>query len=268
MTTFWNGLWPCHVTQAKNLSFPYLKSYCPLDFRKSHHISWFCCIPNGSYKEENLKEGRICPPPPTCGTGLKSRKILTIPVPNDQLVIASDGSKSPIAVGATLCVKRSANLLVGGFFSAKLSKSQLLWFPCEIEALCIKLTLNYFAPYIKESRHTAKFLTDPQPCVQAFQKLERGEFSLSSRLSSFLVCLNSLNISLHHISGAEDILPDYVCRNPSHCPEKNCQVCKFIGETVDYAIILYQLKIFKMEKCKCHLQVCQLGKMHRKQTKS
>ena len=56
-------IWPCHVTQATNLSFPYLISYCPLNFRKSHRISWFCCIPNGSYKEDNLKEGRICPPP-------------------------------------------------------------------------------------------------------------------------------------------------------------------------------------------------------------
>ena len=66
-------IWPCHVTQAKNLSFPYLKSYCPLNFRKSHQISWFCCIPNGSYKEDNLKEGRICPPPPPpCGIGLIS----------------------------------------------------------------------------------------------------------------------------------------------------------------------------------------------------
>ena len=43
----------------------------------------------------------------------KSRKILTIPVPNDQLVIASDGSKSPIAVDATLYVKRGGKLLVG-----------------------------------------------------------------------------------------------------------------------------------------------------------
>ena len=51
-------------TQAENLSFPYLKSYCPLNFRKSHQVSWFCCIPNGGYKEDNLKEGRICPPPP------------------------------------------------------------------------------------------------------------------------------------------------------------------------------------------------------------
>ena len=79
-------------------------------------------------------------------------------------------------------------------------------------------------------------MTDSQPCVQAFQKLGRGEFSLSSRLSSFLVCLNSLNIFFHHISGADNILLDYVCRNPSHCPEKNCQVCKFIEESVDYVI--------------------------------
>ena len=57
-------IWPYHVTQAKNLLFPYLKSYCPLNFRKSHQISWFCCIPNRSYKEDNLKEGRSCPPPP------------------------------------------------------------------------------------------------------------------------------------------------------------------------------------------------------------
>ena len=55
-------IWPCHVTQAKNLSFPYLKSYCPLNFWKSHQISWFCCIPNGSYKDDNMMEGRICPP--------------------------------------------------------------------------------------------------------------------------------------------------------------------------------------------------------------
>ena len=54
------------MTQAKNLSFPYSKSYCPLNFKKSHQISGFCCIPNGSYKEDNLKEGRI----PPCRIGL------------------------------------------------------------------------------------------------------------------------------------------------------------------------------------------------------
>ena len=41
---------------------------------------------------------------------------------------------------------------------------------------------------------------------------------------------------MYHISGAENILPDYVCRSSSHCPEKNCQVRKFIEESVDYTI--------------------------------
>ena len=63
-------IWPCHVTQSENLSFRYLKSYCASNFRKSHQISWFCCIPNGSYKEDNLKEGRLCPP--LCGIGLRN----------------------------------------------------------------------------------------------------------------------------------------------------------------------------------------------------
>ena len=70
-------IWPCHVTQAENLSFPYLKSYFPLNCRKSHQISCFCCIPNGSYKEDNLKEGRICPPPPPSGIGLTVRVCTT-----------------------------------------------------------------------------------------------------------------------------------------------------------------------------------------------
>ena len=62
-------IWPCHVSQAKNLSFPYLKFYFLLNCRKSHQISWFWCIPNGSYKEDNLKEAESAPPPP-CGIGL------------------------------------------------------------------------------------------------------------------------------------------------------------------------------------------------------
>ena len=33
-------IWPFHVTQAENLSFPYLKSYCPLNFRKIHQKAY------------------------------------------------------------------------------------------------------------------------------------------------------------------------------------------------------------------------------------
>ena len=56
-----------YVTQAKNLSFSYSKCYSPLNSRNTHQSLWFCCTPNQTYEENNLKEGRICstlhPPP-------------------------------------------------------------------------------------------------------------------------------------------------------------------------------------------------------------
>ena len=63
LTTFWHGP-SYHVTQGKNVSFLYSKSYSPLNFRKTHRILWFCCVPNGCYKEDNLRAGKISPPSP------------------------------------------------------------------------------------------------------------------------------------------------------------------------------------------------------------
>ena len=60
-------IWSYHVIQGKKLSFSYLKSYSPLNFRNSHKSLWFCCISNASYKEDSLRVDRICnPPPPPC----------------------------------------------------------------------------------------------------------------------------------------------------------------------------------------------------------
>ena len=50
-------IWPCHVTQTKDLSFLYLKSYCPLNFRKRLQMWGFC------------EGGQNLPPPPR-GIGL------------------------------------------------------------------------------------------------------------------------------------------------------------------------------------------------------
>ena len=38
---FWHGLLPnmaCHVTHAKNVSFPYLKSYCALKKKSANFV--------------------------------------------------------------------------------------------------------------------------------------------------------------------------------------------------------------------------------------
>ena len=46
---------------------------------------------------------------------LRNTKVITLPHPDDQLVLVSDGCNSPPAVGSTLYVKRGTKLLVAGF---------------------------------------------------------------------------------------------------------------------------------------------------------
>ena len=127
-------------------------------------------------------------------------------------------------------------MLLGGFFSAKIGKHQLLWLPCEVEALCINLTITSFSHIIRESENTTKFLTDSKSCVQAFQKLEKGGFSLSPRISSYLMNLNALNVSINHISGTSIKLTDFSSRNPIQCNDEKCQVCHFVNENLDLAV--------------------------------
>ena len=105
--------------------------------------------------------------------------------------------------------------------------------PCEVEALCINLTINSFSNFIQESTHTTKFLTDSKACVQAFEKLSRGGFSLSPRISSLLMNLNSLNVSINHVKGSDIMLTDFCSRNPITCSDKCCQVCQFVEESAD-----------------------------------
>ena len=81
---------------------------------------------------------------------------------------------------------RNGKLKLAGFFSAKLRGRQISWLPCEIEALSIAAAIRHFSPYIVQSVHNTSILTDSKPCVQAHEKLCRGEFSVSLRVSTFL----------------------------------------------------------------------------------
>ena len=67
LTTFWHVLFSTMVisrdSRYKLVIFFYPKSYSPFNFRKTYQILWFCCVHNRSYKEDNLRAGRICPPP-------------------------------------------------------------------------------------------------------------------------------------------------------------------------------------------------------------
>ena len=167
---------------------------------------------------------------------LKDPKSIVIPKPSDLLVITNDGAVRNGGVGSVLYIMRNGTMRLGGYYSAKLKPHQLKWLPCEIEALAISSAINHWGPYLIESNHQTQVLSDSKPCIQAYEKLTRGEFSSSARVSTFLSTLSRYHINLQHISGSANIPADYLSRNPMECDTGDCQICKFLLES-DHATI-------------------------------
>ena len=162
---------------------------------------------------------------------LKSPKVLTIPVKSDKLTMTVDASPVNDGISATLFVSRDTKQLVAEHFSLKLKSHQTNWQPCELEALAITAAVKHFSPYVRESLHPLLIFTDNKPCVQAHNKLLKGHFSASARLSTFLSCLSEYNVKLSHIKGTDNVISDYGSRNPQECKDKLCQICKFVEDT-------------------------------------
>jgi hypothetical protein len=167
---------------------------------------------------------------------LSTNKAITLPIPSDELWIVTDGSVSMHGIGATLYAMRDGNLRLAGFFSAKLRKHQVTWLPCEIEALSIAAAIKHFSPYIIQSTHQTHVLTDSKPCVQAFERLRRGEFSASPRVTSFLSTASRYNTSIKHLAGSANVPSDFASRNALECQEPRCQICNFIAQTEDSVV--------------------------------
>ena len=143
---------------------------------------------------------------------LSSCEVITLPQHDDQLWIVTDGAVTH-GVGATLYISRQGTPKLAGFFSAKLRDPQVKWLPCEVEALSISLATRHFSPYIIQSSHSTCILTDSKPCVQAYEKLCRGEFSASPRVSTFLSTVSRYQASVQHLAGTAKSLENakYVC---------------------------------------------------------
>ena len=121
----------------------------------------------------------------------------------------TDGSVAKSGIGATLYVNRDSKLQLAGFFSAKLRKHQVTWLPCEIEALSIAASIKHFSPYIIQSVQPTCLLTESKPCVQAVQKLCRGEFSASPRVTSFLSIVSRYAVHVQNLAGSSNIPSDF-----------------------------------------------------------
>ena len=172
----------------------------------------------------------------TAQKALRNHKSISIPRPSDSLWIVTDGSVKNRGIAATMYIHRNGKLLLAGFFNAKLRKHQVTWLPCEIEALAIGAAIKHFSPYIVQSPHTTQLLTDSRPCVQAYDKLKRGEFSTSSRVTTFLSTVSRYLVHVRHIAGIDNLPSDFASRNPIECRNSSCQICKFIAELEDSVV--------------------------------
>lgn len=167
---------------------------------------------------------------------LSRAKSLVMPRPSDEIQIMTDACISKMGMGATMYVIRNGKPHLAGFFNAKLNKSQRNWLPCEIEALCIGSSIKFFGPYITQSSKQATVFTDSKPCVQAYRKVMRGEFSNSARVMTFLSTLTNFSVNLMHVKGTDNLVADFSSRQPVECIDNSCQVCRFIQEDADSVI--------------------------------
>lgn len=168
---------------------------------------------------------------------LTKSQTITVPRPSDRLSIVTDASVRPGAIGATLYVIRDGTPELAGFFNCKLPEYQRRWLPCELEALAISTAMHHFAPFIIQSSERPQVLTDSKPCVDAANKLSRGEFSASARLSTFISAATRYNPIISHIPGSSNIISDHSSRHPLICTSKDtCAVCKFVAEEMESVV--------------------------------
>ena len=166
---------------------------------------------------------------------LPMRASIILPQPTEQLWIVTDGSVTRHGIGAALYVSRDNKIHLAGLFSAKLRKHQVAWLPCEVEALSITAAIKHFSPFIIQSKQPC-LLTDSKPCVQAFEKLCRGEFSASPRVTSFLSTVSRYQANIRHLAGFSNVLSDLARRNAPECNRPKCQICSFIIPTEDSVV--------------------------------
>ena len=158
---------------------------------------------------------------------LSDATVLTIPPPGEQLYMTTDASKT--GIGATL--HRTKDKAVVRHFSKQLSSDKKLWLPCELEALAVGAGLASFLPYFRESGCRPIIYTDSTPVVMAYNRIQKGLFSASPRVSTFLHEVINQGAIIKYLSGKNNIPADHASRNAAPCQNQNtCQVCSWVND--------------------------------------
>ena len=169
---------------------------------------------------------------------------LYLPSPHDQLILETDAAQGggkqdlPAGIGHILFAVKDGKKLAVRYHSSKLPDKCKKWSPCEIEALALAAGVNREYDIIRESKHPLIVQPDSKPVHEAIKLINKGKFSSSARISSFLTNINRTRIDSKHISGKAKLNPisDLQSRYPPECSSQNCSIHKFINEAIDGVI--------------------------------
>ena len=169
---------------------------------------------------------------------------LYLPSPNDQLILETDAAQGggkynyPAGIGHILFAVKDQKKVAVRYHSTKLPDKCKKWSPCEIEALALAAGINREYDIIRENKHPLIIQPDSKPVHEAIKLINKGKFSSSARISSFLTNINRTRIESKHISGKAKLNPlsDLQSRYPPECSSQSCSIHKFINEAIDGVI--------------------------------
>ena len=169
---------------------------------------------------------------------VQKMKTLYLPSPEDQLVLVPDGSKMTPGIGHILYAVVDGKRLPVRFHTFKLKDTCRKWSPCEIEALALATAVEKEFDLLRESKLPIIVCPDNKPVHDAVNLINKGKFSTSARMTSFLSNINRLPINSRHISGKAKLNPfaDLQSRAPSTCYSEICSIHQFVEESIDGVI--------------------------------
>ena len=159
-----------------------------------------------------------------------------LPHPNDQLIIITDGARTPPGVGFVLQARNDKDeVRIVRFYSVKLKPHHLKWSPCEIEAVAFGTAIEAFYDIIKESSKPVIICPDSKPVCDATKLLQQGRFSLSPRIQTFLNNMGKISCEVQHVSGktGHNKIADFQSRNTEQCHAEICQLCNYVSHQSD-----------------------------------
>lgn len=161
---------------------------------------------------------------------------LTLPQPNEQLILMPDGARVPGGIGWALFVQRVKDnkpiLIPVQFYSAKIKDYMQKWLPCEIEGVASAMAINACSHWILASSKPTYVTPDCKAVVEAVERMRQGKLSRNPRLQMILISINRRPVVFLHSSAksGQHAIPDHASRLDITCGSKDCAVERFLSE--------------------------------------